>query len=40
MVEFHPLFKGHFPADLPVPPPDLDGLRRNIEAIVRLPEEI
>jgi alkanesulfonate monooxygenase SsuD/methylene tetrahydromethanopterin reductase-like flavin-dependent oxidoreductase (luciferase family) len=37
---FHPLFKGHFPADLPVPPPDLDGLRRNIEAIVRLPEEI
>jgi alkanesulfonate monooxygenase SsuD/methylene tetrahydromethanopterin reductase-like flavin-dependent oxidoreductase (luciferase family) len=37
---FHPLFKGHFPDTLHVPPPDLEGLRRNIEAIVRLPEEI
>jgi alkanesulfonate monooxygenase SsuD/methylene tetrahydromethanopterin reductase-like flavin-dependent oxidoreductase (luciferase family) len=36
---FHPLFKGHFPNSISVPEPDLDGLRRNIAAILRLPEE-
>jgi alkanesulfonate monooxygenase SsuD/methylene tetrahydromethanopterin reductase-like flavin-dependent oxidoreductase (luciferase family) len=35
---FHPLFKGHFPETLAVPEPDLDGLRRNIGATLRLME--
>ena len=36
---FHPLFKGHFPDALPVPDPDLDGLRKNIEATLGLMED-
>jgi alkanesulfonate monooxygenase SsuD/methylene tetrahydromethanopterin reductase-like flavin-dependent oxidoreductase (luciferase family) len=32
--QFYPLFPGHFPSALPVPPSDLDGLRRNIAAIL------
>jgi len=36
---FHPLFKGHFPDALPVPDPDLDGLRRNIDATLALMED-
>ena len=32
--EFYPLFPGHFPASLPIPPADLDGLRRNVAAIL------
>ncbi len=33
---FHPLFKGHFPETIAAPPPDLDGLRGNISATLRL----
>jgi alkanesulfonate monooxygenase SsuD/methylene tetrahydromethanopterin reductase-like flavin-dependent oxidoreductase (luciferase family) len=32
--QFYPLFPGHFPVSLPVPPADLDGLRRNVAAIL------
>ena len=32
--QFYPLFPGHFPPALPVPPSDLDGLRRNVAAIL------
>ena len=32
--QFSPLFPGHFPASLPIPPADLDGLRRNVGAIL------
>jgi alkanesulfonate monooxygenase SsuD/methylene tetrahydromethanopterin reductase-like flavin-dependent oxidoreductase (luciferase family) len=36
---FHPLFKGHFPDTIRIPEPDLVGLRQNIAAILRLPED-
>ena len=32
--QFYPLFPGHFSPSLPVPPADLDGLRRNVAAIL------
>jgi hypothetical protein len=32
--QFYPLFPGHFPASLPIPPADLAGLRRNVAAIL------
>ena len=32
--QFYPLFPGHFPPSLAVPPADLDGLRRNVAAIL------
>jgi ABC-type transport system substrate-binding protein len=32
--QYYPLFPGHFPPSLPVPPSDLDGLRRNVAAIL------
>ena len=32
--QFYPLFPGHFPGSLPVPPADLEGLRRNVAAIL------
>jgi hypothetical protein len=32
--QFYPLFPGHFPPSLPVPPADLDALRRNVAAIL------
>ena len=33
---FYPFFKGHFPDSLAVPEADLDGLRKNVETILRL----
>jgi alkanesulfonate monooxygenase SsuD/methylene tetrahydromethanopterin reductase-like flavin-dependent oxidoreductase (luciferase family) len=32
--QFYPLFPGHFPDSLPIPPADLDGLRRNVAAVL------
>ena len=32
--QYYPLFPGHFPASLRVPPTDLDGLRGNVAAIL------
>jgi hypothetical protein len=32
--QYYPLFPGHFPPSLPIPPADLDGLRRNVAAIL------
>jgi Luciferase-like monooxygenase len=32
--QFYPLFPGHFPASLPIPPADLAGLRRNVAGIL------
>jgi hypothetical protein len=32
--QFYPLFPGHFPASMPIPPADLAGLRRNVAAIL------